>query len=210
MVNSNQAVLTGFEAEVRKSLGFVDQSSFLDKLFVSANFTYNDTKVTGYKDRFGNYGVENAPTYKANRPLYGQTPWAYNLGLAYDDERLGLNIVHNAKGDQYITVGYDYKDEEIQRPFSTTDAQLGYRFLKNKNLQIKFNVKNLFNTPIETYNNWLSYMTVNPDFNGSVQQVRDRYILSPGASNKYDKNTDELLFRAYRGKTFSLSMNYTF
>ncbi|MEO7976572.1 TonB-dependent receptor [Flavobacterium sp.] len=209
--NSNQAVLTGFEAELRKSLGFIAQSPFWNKFFVSANFTFNDTKVTGYKVILGNDGKTDAPTYKANRPLYGQTPWAYNLGFAYDGERLGLNIVQNAKGDQYITVGYDYEDEEIQRPYSTTDAQLSYRFLKDKNFQVKFNIKNLFNTPIETYNNYLSYKTDNPNWGQEGNTaIRDRYILSPGTSKKYDEDTDELMFRAYRGTTFSLNMNYSF
>ncbi|WP_124019400.1 TonB-dependent receptor domain-containing protein [Flavobacterium hydrophilum] len=213
VVNSKQAILTGFEAEIRKSFGFIGQNPFLDKFFVSANFTFNDTKVTGYIDRFGNYGQADAPTYKANRPLYGQTPWAYNIGFAYDGERLGLNIVQNAKGDQYITVGHDYMDEEIQRPYSTTDAQLSYRFLKDKNFQVKFNIKNLFNIPIETYNNYLSYMTVNPRWEGTEGNnlaPRDRYVLSPGTSKKYDKDTDELMFRAYRGTTFSLNINYSF
>ncbi|WP_281310423.1 TonB-dependent receptor domain-containing protein [Flavobacterium flavigenum] len=209
--NSKQAVLTGFEAEIRKSFGFIGQNPFLDKFFVSANFTFNDTKVTGYIDKLGNYGQADAPTYKANRPMYGQTPWAYNLGFAYDGERLGLNIVQNAKGDQYITVGYDYQDEEIQRPYSTTDVQLSYRFLKDKNFQVKFNIKNLFNTPIETYNNYLSYKTDNPNWGQEDNTaIRDRYILSPGTSKKYDKDTDELMFRAHRGTTFSLNMNYSF
>lgn len=207
VVNSKKAVLTGFEAELRKSLGFIIKDSFLDNLFVSANFTYNETKVTGYVDRFG---IDKTTTYEADRPLYGQTPWAYNLGLAYDGDRLGLNVVHNAKGDQYLTVGYAYRDEEIQRPYQTTDVQISYRMLKDKNLQFKFSVKNLFNTPVETYNNWLSYMTDNPDFNGEVQQVREARKLSPGATDKYDKDVDELMFRAYRGTTFSLGVNYTF
>lgn len=211
VANSKQAILTGFEAEIRKSFGFIGQNPFLDKFFVSANFTFNDTKVTGYINRFGKDGQADSSTYKANRPMFGQTPWAYNLGFAYDGERLGFNIVQNAKGDQYITVGYDYQDEEIQRPYSTTDVQLSYRFLKDKNFQVKFNIKNLFNTPIETYNNYLSYKTDNPNWGQEDNTaIRDRYILSPGSSKKYDKDTDELMFRGYRGTTFSLSMNYSF
>lgn len=211
VANSKQAILTGFEAEIRKSFGFIGQNPFFDKFFVSANFTFNDTKVIGYINRFGKDGQADTSTYKANRPMFGQTPWAYNLGFAYDGERLGLNIVQNAKGDQYITVGYDYQDEEIQRPYSTTDAQLSYRFLKDKNFQVKFNIKNLFNIPIETYNNYLSYKTDNPNWGQEDNTaIRDRYILSPGSSKKYDKDTDELMFRGYRGTTFSLSMNYSF
>ena len=31
--------------------------------------------------------------YEVKRPLYGQTPYAYNLGLIYDGNRLGMSFV---------------------------------------------------------------------------------------------------------------------
>lgn len=208
VANSKKAVLTGVEAEVRKSLGFI-APGFLERLFVSGNVTFNKTKVTAYINRFGNV-LEDNKTYEADRPMFGQTPWAYNLGLGYEGDRLGLNLAYNAKGDQYVQVGYDYKQEEIQRPYQTLDAQISYKMLKDKNLQWKLNVKNLLDTPMEFYNNWLSYQTRNPDATVGKDSVREFYKLSPGATTKYDAGTDELTFRAKTGRQISLSVEYTF
>lgn len=203
--NSKNAKLKGFEAEVRKNLGFIAIDSFLEKIFVSGNFTYNDTEVTAFKNREKTEDTDE--TYKVDRPLYGQTPYAYNVGLLYDGERLGLSFLYNAKGDQYITVGYGYNGEEIQRPYAVADAQISYKFLRDKNLEIKFNARNLFNRVKEFYNNYNSYSVSK---GGNVQTEREMLDLLPGATDKYDKNIDKILFRAYSGRTFGLSVNYTF
>lgn len=205
--NSKNAKLKGLEAEVRKNLGFIAPDSFLSKLFISGNFTYNNTKVIAFKDREKN--GENDATYEVERPLYGQTPYAYNLGLMYDAERLGLSFLYNAKGDQYITVGYAYNGEEIQRAYAVADAQISYKFLRNRNLEVKLNIRNLFNRVKEYYNNYNSY--VNKKDAGSNQEtIRESMELIPGATNKYDKDIDKILFRAYSGRIFGLSVNYTF
>ena len=206
LVNSKKAVLNGLEAEFRKSLGFISRDSFLENLYLSGNATFNTTKVTAYVSSFGRYDSDES--FEVDRPLYGQTPWAYNAGLAYDGDRFGLGISHNAKGDQYINVGYDYKEEEIQRPYHTTDAVISYKMLKDKNLQFKLTAKNIFNTPIETYNNTFSYKTLNP--NAQLNHVREGFTLSSDATKKYDKGIDEVLFHAKKGVTYSFSVNYTF
>jgi outer membrane receptor protein involved in Fe transport len=203
--NSKNAKLKGVEAEVRKNLGFIATNSFLEQLFISGNFTYNDTKVIAFKDRTKT--TDQDDTYEVDRPLYGQTPYAYNLGLMYDGERLGLSFLYNAKGDQYITVGYSYNGEEIQRPYAVADAQVSYKFLKNRNLEVKFNARNLFNRVKEFYNNYNSYSVAKA---GSSQTEREMLELLPGATDKYDKNIDKILFRAYSGRIFGLSVNYTF
>lgn len=206
--NSANAKLKGFEVEVRKNLGFIIKDSFLEQLYVSGNFTYNDTKVIGFKDH---YKTENGDEiYETDRPLYGQTPWAYNLGLSYDGERLRLNFLYNAKGEQYITVGYEYNGEEIQRPYAVADAQVSYKLLKDRNLEIKLNAKNIFNRVIEYYNNVNSFSVDTSSVPGSVGSPREFRGLMPGATGKYDKDVDKVLFRAYKGRTFGISVNYTF
>ncbi|MDR6403694.1 MULTISPECIES: TonB-dependent receptor [Chryseobacterium] len=203
--NSKNAKLKGFEAEVRKNLGFIATDSFLEKLFISGNFTFNDTKVIAFKDKTKTTDADE--TYEVDRPLYGQTPYAYNLGLMYDGERLGLSFLYNAKGDQYITVGYGYNGEEIQRPYAVADAQISYKFLRNRNLEVKFNARNLFNRVKEFYNNYNSYSVSK---GGASQTEREMLELLPGATDKYDKNIDKILFRAYSGRIFGLNVNYTF
>ncbi len=203
--NSKNAELKGFETEVRKNLGFIKTDSFLEKVFISGNFTYNDTRVISFKNREKTTDADE--TYEVDRPLYGQTPYAYNVGLMYDGERLGLSLLYNAKGDQYITVGYAYNGEEIQRPYAVADAQISYRFLRDRNLEVKFNARNLFNRVKEFYNNYNSYSVSK---SGSSQTEREMWELLPGATDKYDKDIDKILFRAYSGRMLGLSVNYTF
>ncbi|WP_280694400.1 TonB-dependent receptor [Chryseobacterium sp. H1D6B] len=205
--NSKNAKLKGFEVEVRKSLGFIREDSFLKDLFISGNFTYNDTKVVAFKDRYKTEDTDE--TYEVDRPLYGQTPYAYNLGLLYSGDRLGLSLLYNAKGDQYVTVGYAYIGEEIQRPYAVADAQISYKLLKDKNLEVKFNARNLFNRVREYYNNFNSYSVSKGD-GSSFGTQRESLGLLPGATDKYDKDIDKILFRAYNGRTFGLSVSYTF
>jgi TonB-dependent receptor len=206
--NSKNAKLIGVEAEVRKSLGFIADGTFLEKLFISGNFTYNHTKVVAFKDLYKT--GDNDDTYEVKRPLYGQTPYAYNLGLIYDGNRLGMSFLYNAKGDQYITVGYAYKGEEIQRPYAVADAQISYKFLRNRNFEVKFNVRNLFNRVKEYYNNFNSYLAAKDGGGSNVGTEREGWELLPGATDKYDKNIDKIMFRAYSGRMFCLSVNYTF
>jgi len=204
--NSKNAKLKGFEVEVRKNLGFIAKDSFLENFFIGGNFTYNETKVIAFKDRFDT--KNSAQTYEVERPLYGQTPWAYNLGLSYESDRLGVNLLWNAKGEQYITVGYDYNAEEIQLPYAVADAQISYKMLKDKNLEIRLNAKNIFNRVIEYYNNNNSYSAA--DATPGFVTTRESMHLIPGATDKYERNIDKVLFRAYRGRTFGLNISYTF
>ncbi|MCW1962514.1 TonB-dependent receptor [Chryseobacterium viscerum] len=206
--NSKNAKLIGVEAEIRKSLGFIADGTFMEKLFISGNFTYNHTKVVAFKDLYKT--GDNDETYEVKRPLYGQTPYAYNLGLVYDGNRLGMSFLYNAKGDQYITVGYAYKGEEIQRPYAVADAQISYKFLRNRNFEVKFNVRNLFNRVKEYYNNFNSYLAAKDGGGSNVGTEREGWELLPGATDRYDKNIDKIMFRAYSGRMFSLSVNYTF
>lgn len=117
--------------------------------------------------------------------------------------------MYNAKGDQYITVGYGYNAEEIQRPYAVADAQLSYKFLKQKNLEIKLNAKNLFNTVKEYYNNYNSYSVIK-GIGSELSTERENLSLMRGASSKYDPNIDKVVYRAYKGRTLSLSMTYSF
>ncbi|RYF13602.1 MAG: TonB-dependent receptor, partial [Flavobacteriales bacterium] len=115
-MNSYSAKLFGVEFEIYKNLTFLGEGDLLKKIFLCANAAFNDTEVTGYERIDGEGGL-----YKANRPLYGQAPYNYNLGLDYIGERAGFSIRHNAIGDQYILVGFDYDAEEIRKPYSVTD-----------------------------------------------------------------------------------------
>ncbi|MEL1255218.1 TonB-dependent receptor [Flavobacterium sp. DGU38] len=203
MMNSDSAKLFGVEFEIYKNLSFLGEGDLLNKIFICANASFNNTKVVGYKNFDGTGGL-----YEANRPLYGQSPYNYNLGLDFIGDRMGFSVRHNAIGDQYILVGFGYDGEEIRMPYAVTDAQISYKFYKEKNLEVKLGVKNLFDSAIETYNNFNSYRSSTDAPTGS--NPREFYSLSPGATKKFDQDIDQRIFKAWTGRTISLSMNYSF
>lgn len=202
-MNSHSAKLFGVEFEIYKNLSFLGEGDLLKKIFLCGNAAFNHTKVTGYTAIDGTGGL-----YEANRPLYGQAPYNYNLGLDYIGDRVGFSIRHNAIGDQYILVGFNYDAEEIRMPYSITDAQMSYKLGKEKDIELKFGIKNLFDTVIETYNNFNSYSKIVPYEVGG--NPRDQRVLGAGATKKYDENLDRTLFKAWSGRSFNFSINYSF
>jgi TonB-dependent receptor len=203
-MNSDSAKLWGVELEFYKSLSFLGEGETLKDLFIYGNATVNSTKVIGYDRIDGKGGL-----YEANRPLYGQSPYSYNFGLDYVGERLGFSLRHNAVGDQYILVGFDYNAEEIRKPFGVTDAQVSYKFFKERNLELKCSLKNLLDTGIETYNNFNSY-SKNVAVPPGTTNPRAQWGLGAGATDKYDENLDQEMFKAKNGRTLSVSINYSF
>lgn len=202
-MNSHSAKLWGIEMELYKNLSFLGEGVALRNIYIYGNAAFNKTEVTGYVNYDGTGGL-----YEANRPLYGQSPYNYNLGLDYVGERLGFSFRHNATGDQYILVGFDYDAEEIRMPYSVTDAQVSYKFFKERNFELKCGVKNLFDSPIKTYNNGNSYsrsLDVAIDTNPRGQRG-----LGAGATDKYDEGIDRQVFKAWNGRTVNLSVNYSF
>ena len=203
-MNSHSAKLWGMEMEVYKNLTFLGEGAALKKIYLYGNAAFNDTKVTGYVKLDGSGGL-----YKANRPLYGQSPYTYNVGIDYIGEQFGFSFRQNATGDQYLLVGFDYDAEEIRMPYSVTDMQVSYKFFKERNLELKCGVKNLFDTAIETYNNFNSYSKVT-DYQVGMTNPRDMKSLGTGASNKYDEGIDTVKFKAWTGRTINFSINYSF
>lgn len=201
-MNSVNANLWGLELEFYKSLSFLGEGETLKDLFIYGNATVNSTKVIGYERIDGKGGL-----YEANRPLYGQSPYSYNFGLDYVGERLGFSVRHNAVGDQYILVGFDYAAEEIRKPYGITDAQVSYKFFKERNLELKCSLKNLLDSGIETYDNFNSYSKTVPS---ESTNPRERWGLGTGATDKYDENLDKEMFKAKNGRTVSISINYSF
>ncbi|TDO73243.1 TonB-dependent receptor [Flavobacterium chryseum] len=202
-INSSNAKLWGVEFEFYMSLSFLGEGDILKNLFVYGNASVNDTKVTSYVNLDGTGGL-----YEANRPLYGQSPYTYNLGLDYVGERLGFSLRHNVVGDQYILVGFEYFAEEIRKPYAVTDAQMSYKFFKERNLEVKFSMKNLFDASIETYNNANSYSKTEDVSTGS--NPRAYKSLGAGATTKFDQDLDREVFKAKNGRTISISLNYSF
>ena len=106
---------------------------------------YEEKGITG--DKYGkNYAYRTKVLLREKRPLFGQVPVLYNLGLQYEGERLGASIALNHMGYKTFSTGLEPGVVEYERPRSQLDAQLSYKFLKSKKLQARFNMSNITNS----------------------------------------------------------------
>ncbi|NML21392.1 TonB-dependent receptor [Pseudoflavitalea sp. G-6-1-2] len=226
--NSKRAQIYGLEIDIQKNFGFIHEQ--LKYLRFSGNLSLNNSKVDAYSrtsiDENGNpieldeagKPVSKEVVYRDNRPLYGQSPYSYNIGLAYITERWGINALYNKSGRKYMLVGSAMRFSELQNPYGKVDAQLSYRFLKNRNLELVLNISNLFNEKLLFYNNHDSY-----GFDAEVKNENNKMdprldnptfytkhiVLKPGKSDNYDKG-DQVTYQSQSGRRFSLSINYKF
>ncbi len=206
-VNAHHAKLTGLEFEFNRNFSFLGKEEVLSNIHLVANATFNWTTVIAYNALNPNYdGNDN--TYESNRPLAGQTPYAYNVGIDYTGQRFGFAISHNTSGDQYLTVGYDLYAEEIRTPYCTTDAQVSYKFFKNKNLEFKAYARNIFNSEYKTYNNVNSYKGDELEYEDRSPRIR--FERTPGTSDKYDEGIDMVKYLSHKGVDIGASLKYSF
>lgn len=235
--NSDYADVNGWEVDLRKNFGFVHKGTkFLENLYFSGNLTIQNSRVQASAFRYEAMGSgidANNNTYsyrrktylKEKRPLYGQVPVLYNIGLQYAGERLGANIAFNHSGYKTFTVGMQPDYSEMERPRDQVDAQVSYKFLKDKNLQVRLNISNLTNSPYRFFINGKNTYNLKPGTdNMSMKEWSDVYEWKPGFSQKFEegyfedapdkKNKvrigDTETFVRKIGASFSLAISYNF
>ncbi|WP_232517147.1 TonB-dependent receptor [Chitinophaga sp. MD30] len=235
--NSDYANVTGWELDLRKSLGFIYKGAkFLGNLYFSGNLTLQHSEVQASALRYETMGSGadvNGITYayrrktylKEKRPLYGQVPVLYNIGLQYAGERLGANIAMNHSGYKTFTVGMQPHYSEMERPRDQVDIQLSYKFLKSKQLQARLNVSNLTNSPYRFFINGQNTYKIKPGAdNMTMNEWSDVYEWKYGFSQKYEEGYyedrpdgkgkvrigDTSTFIRKVGASFSLTISYNF
>lgn len=235
--NSDYADVNGWEFDLRKSLGFIyPEWKVLSDIYVSANLTLQNSEVQASAFKYETMGqgqdnYDNGYEYrtktflKEKRPLYGQVPVLYNVGLQYAGNRLGANIAFNHSGYKTLTVGMLPEFSESERPRNQLDAQLSYKFLKNKKLNAKLNMSNLLNSAYRFYSNTeLTYKRKPGTENTGMTEWSDHFEWKYGFSNKYEEgyyetsedgktkrrigDTDTFIRKV--GTSFSLSVSYNF
>jgi hypothetical protein len=228
--------VNGWEFDVRKSLEFLNKDwNFLSNIYFSGNLTLQNSEVQASDFRYSTmgYGLDNdgksyayrTKTYlKEKRALYGQVPVLYNIGLNYRGDRLSANIAFNHSGYKTFTVGMKPEYSELERPRNQLDAQLGYKFLKSKKMEARFNMSNLLNSPYRFFINSDDTYSIKPGANTATMiDWSDIYEWKDGFSEKYEKgytettpegkirrigDTDTFIRRI--GASFSLSLSYNF
>lgn len=197
--NSEYADVDGLEFDLRKNMSFISNGAkFLEDLWFSGNLTLQRSEVQASAFRYGTMGggkdnndVSYAYRYKSllreKRPLYGQVPVLYNIGLQYTGNRLGANIAYNHSGYKTFTVGMRPDFSEFERPRNQLDAQLSYKFTKNKKIEAKLNMSNLTNSPYRFFIN--SHQTFQTKPGADIMTMKewsDVYEWKEGFTNKYE------------------------
>lgn len=236
--NSDWAKVHGWELDLRKNLGFIAPGlKPLQNIFFTGNLTFQRSDVQASTFRYTAMGLSpydrdnNSYEYrekillKEKRPLYGQVPVLYNIGLLYSGNRLSLNAVFNHMGYKTFTVGMLPEFVEYERPRNQLDAQVAYDFLKNKSLRLRLNMSNLLDNAHRFFINNASTYKIKDNANlVDMKEWSDRYEWKFGFSEKYEEgyyetsadgktktrigDTDTFVKKV--GRSFSLSVSYSF
>jgi outer membrane receptor protein involved in Fe transport len=218
VTNSDWAKVSGWEFELRKSLGFLSDR-FLKNIYVSGNLTLQDSKVRAREvwEKQLPDGTDSLwYTYMKNpRALYGQIPVLYNLGLQYMGSKLGLNLVYNHMGYKTFVTASSPDLVEYERPRGQLDAQISYRFMNGK-MEAKFNLTNITDAPVRYFINDNS--TFDPKPNPPIEpEWHEAFEYKPGFSEKFEEGYigpnkirvgDRKTLIRYLGRTFGFTITY--
>lgn len=204
--NSDEAKVYGVELELRKNLGFLTSNPLLSRLTLYGNLTLQTANVVGTYEATGANGESITVSSKAKRNMYGQAPYLINAGLQYLDEHFGFNVAYNKSGRKTTLVSPELNNIEYENPRDQIDAQISYKFYKNR-FEVKLNAGNLLNKASLIYRNTGSY-EANPDYQPG-SDYSNKLRLKPGFTNNLEDG-DQIMFSQKFGRTYSTSITYNF
>jgi outer membrane receptor protein involved in Fe transport len=182
-INAPSAKSYGIEFEGRVNLSSVfskTSNQFLKNLTVFANYslifssvTLNDTAKTSYANSVN------------NRPLQGQSPYVFNMGVLYSNpkSKLDISLTANQIGRRLAFVNSAQEQLIWENSRFVIDMSISKTFFKK--LQTKITVGDLLAQPLVYYQ----------DLNNNGQ---------------YDSGTDVTTFIYKYGYTFQFALGYTF
>lgn len=218
VTNSDWARVSGWEFELRKSLGFIS-ARFLKDIYVNGNLTLQKSKVRArelWEKQLPDGSDSLWYTYmKYPRALYGQIPVLYNLGLQYAGKKLGVNIMYNHMGYKTFVTASSPDLAEYERPRGQMDAQISYRFMNGK-MEAKFNLTNITDAPVRYFINDPSTFNIKPN-PPSNPEWHEAFEYKEGFSEKFEEGYpgpdktrvgDRKSLTRYLGRTFGLTITY--
>ena len=131
--NADKATNLGMELEIRKSLGFAG-SIFENFSFIgNASFIHSKVEISD-----NNY-------QQSERALQGQAPYIFNMGLYYDNLKMGFDaaVTYNKVGERIANVGSKQLGNILEQPLDHVDFSISKNIFSNINL--KFAVKDIIN-----------------------------------------------------------------
>lgn len=183
--NARSAKVYGIEAEFRTMIGTIvgaADHSFLNDITFSANAAVTKSEV-----KLGSFGFYDLSKLVQDRALQGQSPYIINGSIGYANADLGLTttISYNRVGPRIFIAGTLSDADIYEQTRDVVDVQLSKSFLKDKQLEIKINLRDLFS---QKQLFWF-------DFN---------------KSKKYEPETDRVFNNQTMPKVFSLNVSYKF
>lgn len=176
--NAKSAYIYGVEFEARTNLLFLNPTAkILENFTVFANYSQiisgvNQSNLTGIA------------ADALNRPLQGQSPYIFNIGVQYNTEKdFNVTLTANQYGKRIAFVGQEKKFQIWEAPRFVMDFSISKTF--NKRLNLRGTIGDIF-----------------------AQDLIFYYNLDN--SSNYSSTGDEIFEKYRRGYTVSLSVGYTF
>lgn len=187
--NSGQAQVLGAEIELRKGLPVAD-STFLSKFFFTVNATLVDSRVDLQSVLVDNSGqtelelrqenARDAEVISDYRPMSGQSPYAINASISYDDaeRRISVSLAYNVQGEQLSIIGSGINPDIYTVPFQSLNFNAYKSFGKDFNSKLTFGIRNIMND-----DRTLVYKSF-----GSADEIYNTYKPGVGFNLKYTYN----------------------
>ncbi len=182
-INAIQAINYGVEFEARVNLSSIFKSTssniiknftvFANYSYIFSNVTLNDTSTSTAKDKVD------------SRPLQGQSPYVFNMGVLYSDvkNKFDVSLTANKIGRRIAYVAQQTEYLIWENPRTVIDMSVSKTFF-NK-LQAKITLGDILAQPLVYYQ----------DLNGN---------------GKFDEGSDVTTFKYKYGYTIQLAIGYTF
>lgn len=198
--NQKSAINYGAEIEIRKSMNFIGPGDWLNNLSIFGNGTIIKSKVKALVYE----GVGTAATVRESdfeRPLFGQSPWIVNIGMAYTKDQYGINVVYNKSGYRTNTINFIRSQIEYEQGRNLVDLQLFTRLFKQR-AELKLNIANLLNAKTFFYRN---------DDGWVEDYATNTFKLKDGKTDKYKKEEgDFITYHVKTGTNISMAFTYKF
>lgn len=190
----------GFELEVRRNFGFVDEwadTKWMRNLSFTCNYAYIVSKVTLDESvSLSKFGT---------RPLQGQSPYILNTSIQYYEPKSALSaaLFVNRVGRRISFVRA--KNGEVpdlwENPRTVVDFSISKRVIER--LDIKFSINDLLAQDLVFYQD-------NND-NGKLDDFNKEILVNNGTSTSQQRLVmDNVVFRYKMGYNVSMSVSYKF
>ncbi|MGO4292047.1 TonB-dependent receptor domain-containing protein [Chitinophaga sp. RAB17] len=211
--NAKDATVYGLEAEIKKSLSFLG-GSFSKRLSIVLNGTLVKSSTQRIITNHYNPVVGRDTLVVSGRPLQGQAPYVFNMGLFYEHPATGtkIGLTYNVNGPVIYAKSSASKDvlytkqdtleftgtrpDLLQLPMHLLDLSITQRIIKS--LKVKFSIQNLLDKEYRIVEDY-----------GYNQHYNKEYPVQNNTGETYYKG-DNIYNRYKPGRYFLLALTYAF